>query len=55
MSTATVPVFDIPAYPGTGVQGGALAAAKAAAHFPVLDLRDLPQPPRQVRGQQPAP
>lgn len=53
--SATLPVYEIPVYPGTSVQGGALATAKAASGYPTLDLRNLPQPPRQVSGSHPAP
>ncbi len=39
-----LPVFDVPKYNHT-TMGGALAVAMAAAQRPLLDLRDLPNPP----------
>lgn len=39
-----LPVFDVPKYNGTAA-GGALAVAMAASKRPLLDMRDLPNPP----------
>ncbi len=47
---STLPVVEIPAYPGTSVQAGALAAVRVASAMPTLDLRELPNPPHQVRA-----
>lgn len=39
-----LPVFNVPMYSGT-TAGGALAVAMATAKHPLLDMRDLPNPP----------
>lgn len=47
-----LPVFDVPKYSGTTV-GGALAVAMSAAKRPLLDFRDLPNPPAAMVGRKP--
>ncbi len=47
-----LPVFDVPKYNGTTV-GGALAVAMSAAKRPLLDFRDLPNPPAAMVGRKP--
>jgi len=48
-----LPVFDVPKYNGT-TAGGALAVAMAAAKRPLLDLRDLPNPPASLAARKPS-
>lgn len=48
----TLPVFDIPKYNNTTI-GGASAVAMAAAKRPLLDLRDLPNPPHTMTHHKP--
>lgn len=48
-----LPVFDVPKYEG-GVAGGALAAAMSAAKRPLVDLRDLPNPPLTHSARKPS-
>lgn len=47
-----LPVFDVPRY-NNSVAGGALAVALSAAKRPLLDLRDLPNPPPALARHQP--
>lgn len=48
-----LPVFDVPKYNGT-TAGGALAVAMSAAKRPLLDLRDLPNPPATLVARKPS-
>ena len=48
-----LPVFDVPRY-NNSVAGGALAVAMAAAKRPLLDLRDMPNPPTMLAHRQPS-
>lgn len=47
-----LPVFDVSKY-NNNVAGGALAVAVAAAKRPLLDLRDLPNPPESLARHKP--
>lgn len=43
----SLPVFDVPKF-RSGTAGGALAVGMSAAKRPLLDLRDLPNPPTSL-------
>lgn len=47
-----LPVFDVPKYSDNTI-GGALAVAVAAAKHPLLDFRDLPNPPASMISRKP--